>query len=218
MFHYIEDKVFLKNMRSLCSRIINGLVQAINNDDVMRVVAHLVGSGARKLETQNNDEPIDLDYNLEIIDYSNNINNCMDIKEYVKKQFNKVLRKNHWSDCQDSTSVLSTEYRYFTSGNDTSFKIDLAIVYENPDKSWFRLIHEKTGLISSDRWFWNQGPNSQNLTNKVKYIKDHKGWQKVIDLYLDKKNFYLTRNDYDHPSFICYVEAVNEVYNKLGGK
>ena len=218
MFHYIEDKVFLKNMRSLCSRIINGLVQAINNDDVMRVVARLVGSGARKLETQNNDEPIDLDYNLEIIDYSNNINNCMDIKEYVKKQFNKVLRKNHWSDCQDSTSVLSTEYRYFTSGNDTSFKIDLAIVYENPDKSWFRLIHEKTGLISSDRWFWNQGPNSQNLTNKVKYIKDHKGWQKVIDLYLDKKNFYLTRNDYDHPSFICYVEAVNEVYNKLGGK
>ena len=27
------------------------------------------------------------------------------------------------------------------------------------------------------------------------------------------KNMYLVRNDYNHPSFICYIEAVNNVYN-----
>lgn len=24
---------------------------------------------------------------------------------------------------------------------------------------------------------------------------------------------YLTQNDHNHPSFICYIEAVNNVYN-----
>ena len=46
MYHYIEDKVFLKDMKYLCSNIINQLVQLINNDSVMEVEAHLVGSGA----------------------------------------------------------------------------------------------------------------------------------------------------------------------------
>ena len=53
MYHYIEDKEFLKRMRGLCSGIINQLVQRINNDSVMTVEAHLVGSGAKNLETQN---------------------------------------------------------------------------------------------------------------------------------------------------------------------
>ena len=51
MYHWIEDKEFLKRMRGLCSNIINELVQNINNDDVMLVEAHLVGSGAKNLET-----------------------------------------------------------------------------------------------------------------------------------------------------------------------
>ena len=75
MYHYIEDKVFLKDMKYLCSNIINQLVQLINNDSVMEVEAHLVGSGARNLITQNSDESIDLDYNSLINDSEININN-----------------------------------------------------------------------------------------------------------------------------------------------
>ena len=37
-------------------------------------------------------------------------------------------------------------------------------------------------------------------------------WEEVRQCYLDKKNLYLKRNDNNHPSFICYIEAVNEVY------
>ena len=79
MYHYIEDKVFLKDMKYLCSNIINQLVQLINNDSLMEVKAHLVGSGAKNLITQNSNEPIDLDYNLMIIDSEININNCREI-------------------------------------------------------------------------------------------------------------------------------------------
>ena len=53
MYHYVEDKVFfLKDMKYLCSNIINQLVQLINSDSIMEVEAHLVGSGARNLITQ----------------------------------------------------------------------------------------------------------------------------------------------------------------------
>ena len=32
--------------------------------------------------------------------------------------------------------------------------------------------------------------------------------------YLEKKNMYLSWQDHNHPSFVVYVEAVNEVYNR----
>lgn len=35
MYHYIRDKVFLKDMKYLCSNIINQLVQLINNDSLI---------------------------------------------------------------------------------------------------------------------------------------------------------------------------------------
>ena len=108
MYHYIEDKVFLKDMKYLCSNIINQFVQLINNDSLMEVKAHLVGSGSKNLITQNSNEPIDLDYNLMIIDSEININNCREIKEYIRKQFNVILNKNGWNDC-DAIIKVDTE-------------------------------------------------------------------------------------------------------------
>ena len=176
MYHYITDKDFLKRMRGVCSGIINQLVQRINNDSVMTVEAHLVGSGAKNLETQNEGNPIDLDYNLCILSSEEmNINDCRSIKEYIRKQFNAVLSANDWSDCQDSASVLSTERRHFIKGNSTEFSIDLAIVAEGKNQ-WFRLIHEKTGFVSFDRYYWNEAPSSEGLSAKVEKLKKSNLW------------------------------------------
>lgn len=91
------------------------LVQSINNDSVMTVEAHLVGSGARNLITQNAKEPIDLDYNLCVLEvFGISISDGKAIKEHVQKHFNAVLSYNGWNNCQDSTSALSTELRHFT--------------------------------------------------------------------------------------------------------
>ena len=179
----------------------------------MEVKAHLVGSGAKNLITQNSNEPIDLDYNLMIIDSEININNCREIKEYIRKQFNVILNKNGWNDCMDSTSVLTTEKRHFTKGNHTEFSIDLAIVF-NDRNGCHRLIHEKTGVTAWDRYYWNSVPDSRNLFDKVAAIKDEHLWNEVIDEYLEKKNMYLRRQDYNHPSFNVYIETVNQVFNK----
>ena len=212
MYDYVKDKAFLKQMRSTCSNLINQLVQLINNENTLYVEANLVGSGAKNLETQNAKEPIDLDYNLVILETNGlSINDCREIKEYIRKSFNKVLRRNGWGDCKDSTSALSTEQRHFKEGNKTPFSIDLAIICEDRE-SWYRLIHEKTGFTNLDRYYWNEGPNSKGLTKRVEWLKENDLWNDVREAYKDKKNMYLSRGDKYHPSFNCYIEAVNEVY------
>lgn len=214
MYHYIQDKEFLKRLRGACGDIVNQLVQSINNDSVMTVEACLVGSGAKNLITQNEDEPIDLDYNLCIVNTESiNIRNGYEIKEYVRKQFNKVLYINGWGDCQDSTSVFTTEERVFKRGNQTAFSIDLAITckYHN---NWQRLIHQKTGFVNLDRYYWNEVQDSGRLEEKVRALKYENLWGEVRTAYLDKKNLYLRRNDYNHPSFVIYVETVNQIYNQ----
>lgn len=214
MYHYIQDKDFLKRLKGTCSDIVNQLVQSINNDSVMTVKAYLVGSGAKNLITQNENESIDLDYNLCIVSTKSiSILDCCGIKEYIRKQFSKVLRLNGWDDCEDSTSAFTTKERVFKRGNQTAFRIDLAITCKYYNK-WQRLIHQKTGFVNLDRYYWNEVRDSGKLEEKVRVLKSENLWGGVRDTYLDKKNFYLCRNDYTHPSFVIYVEAVNQIYNK----
>ena len=74
MYDWIKDKEFLSKMRRECSDVVNRLVQSINNDDYLKVEMQMVGSGAKNLETQNANKPVDLDYNISIIDINGNIN------------------------------------------------------------------------------------------------------------------------------------------------
>ena len=218
MYHWIEDKDFLNRMKSLCSDIVNQLVQAINSDGLMEVKQHLVGSGAKNLITQNANEPIDLDYNLEIIDSGDtNINDGRTIKNYVQEVFDSVLIKAGWNPCQDSTSALTTDQRYFKKGNRTPFSIDICIIRVDRNGSWYRLIHQKTGIVQMDQYYWNEAPQSRGLTDRVEWLKDNDCWLEVRDAYLEKKNMYLTWNDRNHHSFNIYIEAVNEIYGKYNG-
>lgn len=215
MYEYVDDKQFLSRMRSLCGDIMQDLCHTLKEEYDIGSSFYLVGSGARNLILQNSNQPIDLDYNLEITridDWDDSIN----IKECVRKAFNTVLREYGWSDCQDSTSSLTTENRHFKQGNSTEFSIDICIVCEDNGGNYYRLIHEKTGFTYYDRYFWNQAPHSKHLKEKADYIKSNRKWSLVREQYKIIKNRYLTSNDYNHSSFICYIEAVNNVYNLRG--
>ena len=180
----------------------------------MTVKACFVGSGAKNLVTQNANNPIDLDYNICILDTKAiNINNGRDIKEYIRKEFNSILKANDWNDCHDSTSALTTEERVFKRGNKTAFSIDLAITFKN-NFGWHKLIHKKTGWVIYDGYYWNQISDSRQLEEKVYAIKLNHLWDEVRSTYLEKKNLYLQRNDNTHPSFIIYIESVNQIYYK----
>ena len=94
MYDWVKDRDFLGRMKALCADLVNQLVQAINSDGKMTVKQHLVGSGAKNLITQNAKEPIDLDYNLEIVDSGSfAINDGRGIKKYVQRMFDEVQSK-----------------------------------------------------------------------------------------------------------------------------
>lgn len=212
MYEYVNDKQFLRHMRSLCGDVMQDLCHTLKVEYNVGSSFYLVGSGARNLIMQNADRPIDLDYNLKITRIDD-WEDCRNIKECVRKAFNIILSEYDWSDCEDSTSSLTTGKIYFPQGNDTQFSIDVCIVCEDVDGNYYRLIHEKTGLFNCDKYFWNQAPNSKQLKKKADYIKNKGKWTLVRAQYKKIKNKYLTSNDHNHSSFICYIEAVNNVYN-----
>ena len=220
MYNYVTNKQLISSMRSCCGDIMQDLCHTLKEEYDIGATFTLVGSGARNLILQNANEPIDLDYNLKIIridDYED----CPYIKECVRKAFNIVLRKHGWRDCEDSKSSLTTEKRYFPRISDTEFSMDVCIVREDEDGNLRRLIHKKTGYNNVRRpvndYYWNVAPNSRDIKFKVDYIKSNGKWELVREQYKRIKNRYLTRNDHNHPSFICYIEAVNNVYNSIKG-
>lgn len=212
MFEYVEDKDFLSRMRRLCGGIMQDFCHCLKEDYDIGTVFYLVGSGKRKLIVQNASLPIDLDYNLEIV-RCEDFEDCSFIKECARKSFNKALKEHGWSDCEDSTSSLTTERRYFTKGNSTEFSMDVCIVCRDTEEQFYRLIHKKTGFVAQDEYYWNEAPHSAGIQEKAEYIKKRGKWQLVKTQYLNIKNRYLQRNDHNHPSFVCYIEAVNNVYN-----
>ena len=212
MYHYLDDKEFLHKMRALSGEVLQMVCHCLKEDYDIGANIYLVGSGARNLILQNEGNPVDLDYNLEIV-RCEDFEDCRFLKESTRKSFNNVLREYRLQDCEDSTSSLTSKLIQFNSGNKTEFSIDICITVRDDKDNYHRLIHEKTGWTLNDRYFWNIAPHSKDLKKKVEHIKKCGKWELVREQYLRIKNRYLSANDQDHPSFVCYAEAVNNVYN-----
>lgn len=212
MYHWISDTKFLGMVRKRCAKVVNWLVQDIKNDGFMKVKQHLVGSGSKNLILQNENEPIDLDYNLEIIE-CDDFENCRKIKDTVMRVFDSFLPDINWGHCSDSTSAITTEPIHF-EGYGPEFSIDIAITCKDQDGNWYRLIHDKTGWYQNG-YKWEMAKDSKGLENRVNKLKKHNHWQEVRNVYKDKKNMYLCRYDKnEHPSFNIYIETINEIYRK----
>ncbi len=217
MYHYVENKKQLKRAQFTSSNLMKNLEERLRNEYGINTQFFLVGSGARNMVTQNESRPIDFDYNLNVLngyDYDER-----ELKECVRKAFNMVMNESGLSDVDDSTSSLTSKPICFTDDNQLQFSIDVCIVTKDGDGQWQRLIHKKTGYSYNDKYYWNTSPSSANYYQKAEKIKSVPGWwEKVRDHYLEIKNRYLIKNDYNHPSFVCYIEAINDVYNQMKQK
>ena len=83
MYHFVEDKEFLKRVQESCVTDLNQLTKLLLEEGISSQFI-LVRSGARNMVTQNENGDIDLDYNL-VIQKCSNINDCRAIKETVRK-------------------------------------------------------------------------------------------------------------------------------------
>ena len=212
MYEYVSDREFLSRIRREAGEILQDLCHNLKVDHDIGARFFMVGSGARRLITRNGNQPVDLDYNLEIV-RCEDFEDCRYLKECVRKSFDKVLRTHGWLSCQDSTAVLTAKRLSGHFDTRNQYAIDVCIVMQDQKGHYHRLIHQKTGISYLDTYYWNIAPHSRDLKKKADYIRKRGKWELVRDQYLRLKNHYLTQNDHDHPSFICYTEAVNNVYN-----
>ena len=140
------------------------------------------------------------------------------LKETVRNALNRAERREFFSDTQDSTSCL-TALLHFKDTPNVKFSFDVVITTKNKNGNYMRLIHNKNVYaLGLDQYTWNEVPNSHQVEDKADELKKAGVWQKVRDRYLEKKEMYLSRQYHDHPSFVVYVEAVNEVYSQHFGR
>lgn len=166
---------------------------------------NLIGSGGKKLVTQNAEEAFDLDYNLILQkDKQGLIDNPQRIKDIIRGAFDRVLKENvkNYKGSSDSTSVITAS---IVDNHRRTFSFDVAIYVEGDNGYLYRLIHDK----KSQRYIWNQVPKSRDYEYKLQKIKEDGEWQEFKDRYLDLKNMHLRRND-NIKSFSIFLETLNE--------
>lgn len=208
-FVYVPLKE-VKEKRAYCSDKMNQLKQDLLNKG-WDADFNLVGSGAKGLVTRIEGQGFDLDYNLVINDSFDNINR-QEFKDDVMKFLNGIKDaeiQEPFKDCEDSKSVITSK---LVVDGKLEFHFDVAILAKNSICNFCRLIHDKT--LGDERYLWNEVPNSREVHDKFDTLKRDGHFQDIRDTYLVKKNMYLTRNDSEHPSFVVFVETVNEVFTQ----
>ncbi len=202
-----------KRYRSDCSDVLKETCELLKEKGISAQFS-LIGSGARNMITRNGDGPYDLDYNLSIMKAEERYwNDLRLLKDTIRNALNKAVGGKFFSDAQDSTSCL-TALLHFNDTPNVEFSFDVAIIKKNRNGNYMRLIHNKPW----NQYTWNEVPHSHQVTDRANELKNAGLWEKVRDRYLDKKNMYLSRQDHNHPSFLVYVEAVNEVYSQHFGR
>lgn len=203
-----------KQYRSDCSYVLKETCELLKKKGISAQFS-LVGSGARNMITRDGNGPYDLDYNLLVMKADDEYRDLRLLKNTIRNALNKAVGGKFFSDAQDSTSCLTALLHFFEDAPNVEFSFDVAITTKNKNGNYMRLIHNKNVYaLGWDQYTWNEVPNSHQVKDKADKLKEKRVWQEVRDKYLEKKNMYLSWQDHNHPSFVVYVEAVNEVYNK----
>lgn len=197
-----------KRYRSDCSRTLKKTCELLRAKGISAQFT-LVGSGARNMITRNGDGPYDLDYNLLVVKADDEYRDPRLLKDTIRNALNKAVGGKFFSDAQDSTSCL-TALLHFKDTPNVEFSFDVAIIKKNPNGNYMRLVHNKPW----NQYTWNEVPRSHQVKDRADELKDAGLWEEVRIRYLRLKNMYLSRQNQNHPSFVVYVEAVNEVYNE----
>ena len=154
----------------------------------------LIGSGEKRLVTQNENECFDLDYNIIIQrDKQDLISNPKTIKDLFNDAFNKVLDQNvkDRHKVRNSTSVLKNE---IIEKDKLVFKFDVAILVKADDDCYYKIIADKN--YNPPRYLWNKVKDSKNYLERFSIIKHQlEDFSVFKDRYLELKNIHLSRND-----------------------
>ncbi len=210
MSYQYVSKSEIKVLHSFCSSKMTELVQILRKQEIT-CKFYEIGSYAKNMVTKNGKAPYDLDYNIEITkQLPPKYNDLKKLKNLIRSKMDGLLPKPKFSCGKDSTSVI-TYIQHIPNNPNIQFTFDIGIVSRNNNGNLQRLIHnKKNGTVT-----WNEAKNSNDIDDKVKTLRKNGYTNEIKELYLKKKNDYLSKNDSDnHPSFIVYIETINEIYEK----
>lgn len=199
---YIERTTVLIEalIKKLQSLGINAKYYIIGSAGKRNLVTCLVVNG-KKL-------PIDLDINLEVLTVSSKYKELGKLKEVIRSELNKVIREKgeKFSDGSNSSSVITVSL--LSANKQLEFSFDIGIVSRNKNGDLQRLVLNK----KNNNYTWNLVFGSSDIDQKFKSIRNPEDWNKLRNCYLKFKNQYM--DDENHPSYICYKMAVEEVYGQ----
>lgn len=193
----------VKELEAWCMEILHAVQDEVREYFTFDI--RLIGSGDKRLVTQNSDESFDLDYNIILQkDKKGLLDNPRQIKEIFVKRFKAILEKNvaDYNYVSDSTSVITAK---LIRNNRIEFSFDVAIIVEGDDGYFYRLINDK----KTGRYIWNQVKQSANYLERFKSVKENGDWVEFKERYLELKNMHLRRQD-GVKSFSIFLETLNE--------
>ena len=195
----------VKELTAWCMEILHAVQEEIREYFTFDI--RLIGSGDKRLVTQNSDESFDLDYNIILQkDKKGLLDNPKQIKEIFVKRFKNVLNRyvSDYTHVDDSTSVITAK---LIQNNKIEFSFDVAIIVEGDDGYFYRLTNDK----NTGRYIWNQVKQSANYFEKFQAVKENGYWNEFKRRYLELKNMHLRRQD-GVKSFSIFLETLNEFY------
>lgn len=208
MYKQVSEKQ-VAHYKSLCQSALDKLRAELKKKHGISIRIVLVGSGARNVVTRNGDGPFDLDYNLVLPSIPQEYTGSPEkLKTLIRETLDNLVPGN-FTHGKDSTSAI-TYLLHSPDRKKVEFKVDVALVLAGKN-CYNKLVHDK----KTGRYIWNKIRKSADIDTKLAAIKNAGRLDAVADIYYQKKNAYLSRQNSDHPSYVAYIEAVNEVYQKL---
>lgn len=193
----------IKELERWCMEVLHAVQKEVREYFTFDI--RLVGSGDKRLVTQNGDEAFDLDYNIILQkDKKGLLNDPKRIKEIFVTSFNTVLktRVSNYTHTSDSTSVITAK---IVNDNRLEFSFDVAIIVEGDNGCFYRLTHDK----QTERYIWNQVKHSENYFKRFNAVKENGYWLQFKKRYLELKNMHLNEQD-NIKSFSIFLETLNE--------
>lgn len=204
MYKYVA-KGEVAEYRVCCSDVLNRLKMKLEKGHDLKAYVTLIGSGAKNMVTRDGKGPFDLDYNIVFTSIPQKYEKSPErLKNLVRELLNGMVDQ-RFKPGKDSTSSIKY-VAHARDGETVVFSFDLALIREEGGMS--KLIHDK----KRGEFIWNQIRDSGDLDKKVTVIKKGGRWVDVRHAYLKLKKEYLREGDKNHPSFVVYIQAVNQVY------
>lgn len=170
----------------------------------------LVGSAKRNLVIRHHNKGFDCDYQIKITRNVNSLE-AKELKDLFRNSLNKVVKKNGYSDCENSTSSLTIKKK----GDKSDIKHSYDVVILTQDKDGVKILRYDKPPAGDGDYVFEPLPDMSSARENFQRINGKKMWDKLRDIYYDKKMNELTDRRTGKKSFQLLNEAVNEVLDSF---